>query len=77
MQCWNCGLLGYRKRDCPTNTTFEDKSGRQSTTNKASTTTTNRGQQKKAQGEGTLSKCTYVPCSWVGHIEDNCWVKNP
>jgi len=77
MRCWNCRLLGHGKKDCSTNTPFEGKNGGQSTIKKGDTTMTNKGQQKKTQGRGTLPKCTYAPYSEIGHTEDKCWVKNP
>ena len=77
MRCWNCGLLGHGKRDCPTATSIEGKSGKQATTHKGNAAMSNKGQQKKTQGEGTPPKCTYAPCSRIGHTEDKCWVKNP
>jgi len=43
MRCWNCGLLGHGKKDCPTDTLFEDKCGGQVATNKNNVATTNKG----------------------------------
>jgi hypothetical protein len=47
MRCWNCGLLGHGKRNCPSEKFSDGKSGSQSSSGGSKVNVTNKGECKK------------------------------
>lgn len=76
---WKCGKLGHAKKDCPLQTSSDDKIAKQSSADGGKGNVTYRGQQSRLQGQGKITntppKCTHPLNGWIGHTEAQYQIK--